>query len=71
MYAGGFEVGAHVVIVVAPNVMCQFVTQDIPNILVAPEPVILVGTDTEFDRLPPVYIQTQQPWVLVRSKFRQ
>ena len=51
--------------------MCQFMTKHIPNLLVAPEPVVPIGTDTKLDRFSPVDVQTQQPWVLVRSEFRQ
>jgi len=69
MYACGFEVDTHVVIVVAPNVVCQLMAQHFPSLLVAPEPVILVGTDTKLDGLPPVDVQTQQPWVLMRGEF--
>lgn len=64
-------VGTHVVIVVAPDVMRQFVTQHFPDLLVTPEPVVLVGANTELDRFSPVGVQAQQPWVFMWGEFRQ
>ena len=46
-------------------------TQHSPDVPVIPEPVVHVGTDAEFNGLAPVDVQAQQPWVLVRSGFRQ
>lgn len=51
--------------------MCQFMAQHLPNLLVAPESVVPIGTDAELDKLSLVNIQTQQVWVLVWGEFRQ
>ena len=67
----GFKINTHVVIVVTPNVMCQFMAQHLPNLLVAPESVVPISTDAELDRLSLVNVQTQQVWVLVWGEFRQ
>jgi hypothetical protein len=71
MYAGDLRVNTHVVIVVTPDVVRQLMAQHSPNLPVTPEPVVPVGTDAELDGLPLVDVQTQQPWVLMRSKFCQ
>lgn len=59
MYACGFKVDTHIVVVVTPDVVCQLMAQHLPNFLVAPESVILIGADTELDRLSSVDVQTQ------------
>jgi hypothetical protein len=71
IYARDSEADTHVVIVVTPNVMGQFMAQHSPDVPVIPEPVVHVGTDPELDDFALVDVQAQQPRVLVRSEFRQ
>ena len=62
---------AHVIIVFTPNIVRQFMTQHLPNLLISSESIVPVGTNTELDGLPPVNVQTQQPRVFMGSKLRQ
>jgi len=70
-HTDGFRSNTHVIIVITPDVVRQFMAQHSANFTVTPEPIVSVGADTELDRLPLGDVQTQQPWVLMRSKFRQ
>lgn len=66
-----FDTSTHVVVMVTPDVVRQLMAQHSTNIPITPEPIVVVGADTEFDGFPPVDVQSQQPWVLMRSQFRQ
>lgn len=70
-YAGGFSTSTHVIVMVAPDVMRQFMAQHSTNLPVTPKSVVAIGTDTKFDGLSPVGVQPQELWVFMRSKFRQ
>ena len=60
---------AHVVVVVAPDVVCELVAEHTAHVGVQPEAVVAVRAEAELDRLACVHVQAEEVRLLVRREL--
>jgi len=70
-YPRGMMGKAHIVIVLTPHVMCEFMAQHSPDIIVGPKPVVEICSNPQLDLLAGIHIQTQQLRMFMGCQFRQ
>jgi hypothetical protein len=61
----------YVIIVFTPDIVRELMTEYTTDVIIRPEAVVLVRSQTQFDSLSGIYIETEQFRMLVRCELSE